>query len=89
MKFNVNVELEIEDVLEGILALHHTNIRQFILNLDKLVADCDFTEDLILSLINAMEEEEKDFLERFLTEKFPDTLELQKKIVFKKEDFDL
>jgi hypothetical protein len=60
VKFTTNVTVDTDEIIWQLdRNLSHEQLMKFILDVDKIVADCNFTEDLIVKLIKVMKKEYK------------------------------
>jgi uncharacterized protein (DUF1778 family) len=52
--FNAHIELDTDQLIDNLATLTHEQIKQFIIDLDIVVADVQFTEELLLALAKSM-----------------------------------
>jgi hypothetical protein len=63
--FYANIELDTESLIDSLVTLTHEQTKQFIIDIDAMVADAQFTEELILALAKSLKgcaDEPVDFI---------------------------
>lgn len=86
MELRITTNVDTDDFIESLFSEEgEEGIMKFILDIDGHFCNADFTEELIYNLICSMEKDDENFLVDFLERKFPNLIEVQKKIKIRKE----